>query len=98
MWKTYIQPTTLDEALAALAEEARRSTAMLFDHGDVPFDLIVDHVAEQEQMQATEEELDQRIEEIARRRSTEPAKVYASCCATTASPRKCCATEGRSRR
>ncbi len=41
-------------------------------------DLIVDHVAEQEQLQATEEDLDGRIEEIAQRRSTEPAKVYAS--------------------
>jgi trigger factor len=41
-------------------------------------DLIIDHVAERQQLRATEDDLDQRIEEIARRRSTEPAKVYAS--------------------
>jgi trigger factor len=41
-------------------------------------DLIVDHVAELEHLQATEEDLDRRIEEIAQRRSTEPATVYAS--------------------
>ncbi|KPK09525.1 MAG: hypothetical protein AMS20_00380 [Gemmatimonas sp. SG8_28] len=41
-------------------------------------DLIIDHVAEQQQLRATEEDLDRRIEDIARRRSTEPGKVYAS--------------------
>ena len=41
-------------------------------------DLIIDQVAEREELAATEEDLDGRIEEIAERRSTEPAKVYAS--------------------
>jgi trigger factor len=41
-------------------------------------DLIIDEVAEREELAATEEDLDGRIEEIAERRSTEPAKVYAS--------------------
>jgi len=41
-------------------------------------DLIIDQVAEREELAATEEDLDGRIEEIAARRSTEPAKVYAS--------------------
>jgi trigger factor len=41
-------------------------------------DLIIDHVAEQQQLRATEADLDGRIEDIARRRSTAPGKVYAS--------------------
>jgi trigger factor len=41
-------------------------------------DLIIDAVAERETLQATEEDLDRRIEELARRQSTEPAKLYAS--------------------
>jgi trigger factor len=41
-------------------------------------DLIIDQVAEREGLAATEADLDERIAEIAARRSTEPAKVYAS--------------------
>ena len=41
-------------------------------------DLIIDQVAEREHLAATEADLDDRIAEIAKRRSTEPAKVYAS--------------------
>jgi trigger factor len=41
-------------------------------------DLIIDQVAEREGLAATEADLDDRIAEIAKRRSTEPAKVYAS--------------------
>lgn len=41
-------------------------------------DLVIDAVAERETLHATEEDLDRRIEELARRRSTQPAKVYAS--------------------
>ncbi len=41
-------------------------------------DLIIDQVAEREGLAATEAELDDRIAEIAQRRSTDPAKVYAS--------------------
>lgn len=41
-------------------------------------DLIIDHVARTAELAASEEELDQRIEELARLRDTEPAKLYAS--------------------
>ena len=41
-------------------------------------DLILDHVAERENLAASEEELDGRIEEIAKKRGSEPAQVYAS--------------------
>jgi trigger factor len=41
-------------------------------------ELIIDHVAERDGFAATEAELDQRIEELAQRRGTEPAKLYAS--------------------
>ncbi len=41
-------------------------------------DLIVDHVAEREHLSASEEDVDHRIEEIAKHRNTEPGKIYAS--------------------
>ncbi len=41
-------------------------------------DLILDHVAEREKLAASEEDLDRRIEEIAKTRGSEPAQVYAS--------------------
>ncbi|UCG85304.1 MAG: trigger factor [Gemmatimonadota bacterium] len=41
-------------------------------------DLIVDHVAEREGLKATEEDIDERIAEIAKQNKTDPAKVYAS--------------------
>jgi trigger factor len=41
-------------------------------------DLILDHVAEQEKLRATEEELDQRVAELAARRKVEPGQLYAS--------------------
>lgn len=41
-------------------------------------DLILDHVAGRENLSATEEDVDRRVEEIARRRNAEPAQVYAS--------------------
>ncbi|KPJ91266.1 MAG: hypothetical protein AMS18_09050 [Gemmatimonas sp. SG8_17] len=41
-------------------------------------DLIVDHVAEKEGLKATEEDIDERIAEIAKQNKTEPGKVYAS--------------------
>jgi trigger factor len=41
-------------------------------------DLILDHVAGEENLTATEEDVDRRIEEIAKRRNAEPAQVYAS--------------------
>ncbi|MEJ2238659.1 MAG: trigger factor [Gemmatimonadales bacterium] len=41
-------------------------------------DLIIDHVAEKESLKATEEDVDFRIEEIAKRQNTDPSKVYSS--------------------
>jgi len=41
-------------------------------------DLIVDHIAEQQGLKATEEDLDDRIAEIAKKQNSEPGKVYAS--------------------
>jgi trigger factor len=41
-------------------------------------DLIVDHLTEREQLKASEEEVDERIETIAAKRKTEPRQVYAS--------------------
>jgi len=41
-------------------------------------DLVLDHVMEAQQLRATEAELDQRIQELAERRGTPPAQLYAS--------------------
>jgi len=41
-------------------------------------DLVLDFVVEKEKLQATEEELDQRIAKIAERRNADPGQVYAS--------------------
>ncbi|HYT69916.1 MAG TPA: trigger factor [Gemmatimonadales bacterium] len=41
-------------------------------------DLVLDYVVEQETLQATEAELDQRIKELAERRGTPPEQLYAS--------------------
>jgi trigger factor len=41
-------------------------------------DLILDHVAEKENLRSTEQELDQRVAELARRRGVEPGQLYAS--------------------
>lgn len=46
--------------------------------GQVKRDLVIAQVAEQQNLRATEEELDARIAEIARKRDVEPGKVYAS--------------------
>jgi trigger factor len=46
--------------------------------GQVKRDLVIEQVALQESLAATEEEIDQRVEEIARSRSMDPGKVYAS--------------------
>ena len=41
-------------------------------------DLIVDHIAEQQGLKATEEDLDDRIAEIAKKQNSDPGKIYAS--------------------
>lgn len=46
--------------------------------GQVKRDLVIEQVALQESLAAKEEEIDQRVEEIARSRNIDPGKVYAS--------------------
>jgi trigger factor len=46
--------------------------------GQVKRDLVIEQVTVQESLTATEEELDERVEEIARSRKMDPGKVYAS--------------------
>jgi trigger factor len=41
-------------------------------------DLVIDHLAQRENLLATEEDLDKRIEEIAERRGDKPGEVYAA--------------------
>ncbi len=41
-------------------------------------DLVLDHLEEQEKLTATEAEIDEKVEEIARSRNTEPGKIYQS--------------------
>ncbi|MEE8252206.1 MAG: trigger factor [Gemmatimonadales bacterium] len=41
-------------------------------------DLVLDHLEEHEKLTATEAEIDEKIEEIARSRDTEPGKIYRS--------------------
>ncbi len=41
-------------------------------------DLVIDHLAQRENLAASEEELDKRIEEIAERRGDKPGEVYAA--------------------
>ncbi|MFQ6046793.1 MAG: trigger factor [Gemmatimonadales bacterium] len=41
-------------------------------------DLVIDHIAERENLRATEEDVDRRIAEMAAKRQTEPGQVYAS--------------------
>ncbi len=41
-------------------------------------DLILDHIAEAQELQATEDDIDDRVEKIAKNRNTKPGKVFAS--------------------
>jgi len=41
-------------------------------------DLVLEHVAETEKLRATEQEVDERVTELAKRRSVEPGQLYAS--------------------
>ena len=41
-------------------------------------DLILDHIAEAQELRATEDDIDDRVEKIAKNRNTEPGKVFAS--------------------
>lgn len=61
-------PERLAEAREQLWPEARRAVQRI---------LVIEKVAEQEQLGATEDEIDQRIEEIAARNDANPAEIYA---------------------
>jgi trigger factor len=41
-------------------------------------DLIIGHLAEKEDLKASEEDIDERVAEIAKQSNSEPGKVYAS--------------------
>ena len=41
-------------------------------------DLLLEHIAERHDLKATEEDIDERVEKIAKARDTEPGKVFAS--------------------
>ena len=62
-----------EEAFANFAEEFRPVA-----EGQVRRDLILDHVARTEKLRATEDELDQRIADLAARRNMETGALYAS--------------------
>ena len=71
---TYAQAYEIpDERLEKFAAEFRPMA-----EAQVRRDLVLDFVAEQQQLKATEDELDQRVAELARRRNADQAQVYAS--------------------
>ncbi len=41
-------------------------------------DLLLEHIAERHDLKATEEDMDERVEKIAKARDMEPGKVFAS--------------------
>jgi trigger factor len=61
-----------DERLEVFANEFRTLA-----ESQVRRDLVLDHVAKANSLKATEADIDQRVEEIAKRRSVEPGQVYA---------------------
>jgi len=67
--QTYSIP---DERLEGFATEFRALA-----EAQVRRDLVLDHVAKANALKATEADLDQRVEEIARRRGVEPGQAYA---------------------
>ena len=71
---TYAQAYEIpDERLEKFAAEFR-----LLAEAQVRRDLVLDFVAEQQQLKATEDELDHRVAELARRRNADQAQLYAS--------------------
>jgi trigger factor len=60
-----------DERLEGFAGEFRPLA-----ESQVRRDLVLDHVAKAQQLRATEEELDGRVAEVARRRNAQPGEVY----------------------
>ncbi|HWP36969.1 MAG TPA: hypothetical protein VNL18_05380, partial [Gemmatimonadales bacterium] len=71
---TYVQGYQIpDDQLERFALEFRPIA-----EGQVKRDLVLDYVVETHNLKATEEELDARIAELARRRKTDPGQLYAS--------------------
>lgn len=71
---TYAQAYEIpDERLEKFAAEFRPMA-----EAQVRRDLVLDFVVEQQQLRATEAELDQRVSELAQRRNADQAQVYAS--------------------
>lgn len=71
---TYAQAYEIpDERLEKFAGEFRPMA-----EAQVRRDLVLDFVTEQQQLKATEDELDQRVADLARRRNADQAQVYAS--------------------
>jgi len=66
--KAYSVP---DERLEEFAGEFRTLA-----ESQVRRDLVLDHVARAQSLRATEEEIDERIAEVAKRRNAQPAEVY----------------------
>jgi FKBP-type peptidyl-prolyl cis-trans isomerase (trigger factor) len=64
-----VPPERLTEARTQLRPEAERAVKRI---------LVIDRLAEARSLAATEDEIDQRVEEIASTNQTTPAKVYAS--------------------
>ncbi|RMH16784.1 MAG: trigger factor [Gemmatimonadetes bacterium] len=64
-----VQPEQLAEAYERLWPEAERAVKRI---------LVIERVADQQGLRATEEDLDRRIEEIAERAGEEPGRVYAN--------------------
>ena len=58
-----------DEILESIRPEAERAVKRL---------LVIDHIAHTQNLHATEEELDRRVEDIAEKNQTSPEKVYAN--------------------
>ncbi len=63
-----LDPEKKEEILTTLRPEAERAVKRF---------LLIDKIAQTQELEATEDELDQRIEEIAQKNDTDPAKVYA---------------------
>jgi trigger factor len=71
---TYAQAYEIpDERLEKFAAEFRPMA-----EAQVRRDLVLDFVAEQQKLRSTEDELDQRVAELAKRRNADQAQVYAS--------------------
>lgn len=63
-----LDPEKKEEVMTTLRPEAERAVKRF---------LLIDKIAQTQELTATEDELDQRIEEIAEKSDTDPAKVYA---------------------